>query len=206
MVRCARPVRVEVAAVSGFFHFDGLEVDLYTLLSIVNAEAINDEMLSDPDVKRCLPVPVWRETMIERLLISCAVRLRMVEERFHAADQVVAYPYRPEEVCRFVVGSPSVSDGAKSGLRLAADKIVHAREVSYYADARFDVFRIAGMHNGKPWQVEVDTRKYLIAGLCLVLQYEENWNVSTRSTVSANSSEIAPHLPRWINSNADGSA
>lgn len=165
---------------SGFIHFDGLDDDLYVLLSILNAEMLNDEMLSDPQVQECLPVPVWRETMIERLLISCAVRLRMVEERFHAADQGVAYPYPADEVCRFVVGSPSKSDRSKSGLRLAADKIVHAKELSYHTDRRFDVITIAGRVNGKPWRVEVDTRKYLIASICLTAQYENDWRVSSR--------------------------
>lgn len=165
---------------SGFFHFNGLEDDLYTLLSITNAQTVNQQMLADPKVELCLPHAIFAEPIIEDLLISSAVRVRMVEERFQAKKQSFSYPFAPGDVCRFTIGSPYSGDSAKSGLRLASDKIVHARKVSFYDDGRYDVVQIDGQKSKKVWQVEVDVRKFSIAGLCLVAQYEDNWNVSSR--------------------------
>lgn len=165
---------------SGFLHFNTLEEDLYKLLSIINADRINQQMLSDSKVEPCLPHGVFPEPIVEDLLISAAVRIRMIEDRFHVREQEFKYPYVSHEVCRFTAGSPRSGDIAKSGLRLASDKIVHAKRVSFYDDRRYDVVHIDGETGKRIWQVEVNVLKFSIAGICLAAQYEENWKVSSR--------------------------
>ncbi|MEA2512221.1 MAG: hypothetical protein QOJ59_1708 [Thermomicrobiales bacterium] len=166
---------------SGFIRFRNLGEDLYTLLSVLNAEKLNLALLQDPDVYDCLDYNLWvvGEAMVEQLIINCAVRLRMVEDRFRLKNVPIKYPYKQQEVCRFVVGTATGGDTQKSGLRLAGDKIVHANKVSYYDDDRYDVIYIEGDRAQQTWRVEIDVIKFAIAGMCLTTQYENNWDVST---------------------------
>lgn len=165
---------------SGFVFFNRLEDDLVSLMSIVNAENRNLAFLNDPRVDAIMPHQVLiLSHMVEEMLISSAVRLRMIEDRFTALGESFAYPYPPDEVCRFTYGNATSGDRYKSGLRLAADKIVHASRVSFIEDQGYDLVTISGMKSGHEWEVQVDTVKFAIAGLCLHAQYENDMRISS---------------------------
>ena len=169
---------------SGFSHFHEIERDLVILLSVVNAHDQTIKQLRQIAATPGVPDGVMGhayviESTVENLLISAAVRLRMIEDRFGQELSSVVYPYADDEICRFIVGTPTTGDQRKTGLRRACDKIIHADSVSFYDDLGFYEVSIGGMARGSEWEVVIDTRRFALSGLALTEQYDDNWEVSS---------------------------
>lgn len=165
---------------SGFLHFADLEKDLWTLLSVVGASEKNHDLISSEPVKDHLPHGLWptEEGIVEEIVISTAVRMRMVEDKFVSKDIEASYPYPPSEMFQLESGSLTKADNKKSGLRVICDKLIHAEEIDY---KDYESVVISGTNNKEGWSLEFSLTRYALSGLSLASQYEDTWEVSSRA-------------------------
>lgn len=165
------------------FLFDNekIEKDLIILLSVFHANA-NNYFKLEPLYKaeKIEAYYVMEERLIQQTLISTAIILRMIDDRFKVQSKEVKLHY-PN------VGHELINQKAKNlSFRQACNKIVHAN--SFYLNTikskieHNEVLNRFVTLKGKKdlWTVNIDIEKYVVNGLCLTKFYDDDWEISTR--------------------------
>lgn len=165
------------------FDSDQVEEDLFKLMSIFHASSKNQSVLEPlVDVGKILGYLGHEEGIIQKTLISTAITLRMIDDRFN-------YNSQKQNLHHSSVGCLQIKKQTlQLSFREACNKIVHATE--FYLNTRktkvtnteyLDGFVTAkGIQGKESWTAEIEIEKYVIDGLCLIKLYDENWEVSSR--------------------------
>ena len=165
------------------FDINKVEEELITLLSIFHASSNNQSTLQ-PLFKsgKILGHFVTEENIIQRTLMSTAITLRMIDDRFI---------YNSKKVRLHHVNVGQLVTQQKTlplTFREACNKIVHSNELllnvrqdeTDKTDFLDTIITVKGNKREEVWNAAIEIDKYVINGLCLTKYYDEDWEISAR--------------------------
>lgn len=165
------------------FDNDKVEEELIMLLSVFHASSSNQSKLQ-PLFKagKILGHFVTEENIIQKTLISTAITLRMIDDRFINNLKKVELHYL--NIGQLITEQNTLP----LTFREACNKIVHSNEFllntqqSEVSETDFlDGFITVKGNKGKEsWIAKIEIDKYVINGLCLTKFYDEDWEISSR--------------------------
>lgn len=153
-----------------------IEREIICLLSIVNASGKNHELLSKHLPEVGIFYTEW--TLIQELLISTAVKLRIIDDLFKNAGKSVTKSTD-------IVGTlaKACNDNPQDlSLREACNKIIHAKEflpqskvariIDDFEDREYlPSIKLTGKKGGKTWSATIDLEKYCTYALSVLDDY-----------------------------------
>lgn len=161
-----------------------IEEDLIILLSVFHANSNNQSKL-EPLFKagKIFGYFVTELNLIEQKLISSAINLRMIDDRFNVKLKKVKLHYSS-------VGHISTSQkNATLSFREACNKIVHANSVHLNTkkhkvdqpEILEEFITVKGIKGNDLWTATIDIERFVVNGLCLIKFYDDDWDVSSRN-------------------------
>src|ERR1700754_4925409 len=153
-----------------------LERELIILLSIFHASSKNQSLL-DPQFKagNITGHSVVEEYIIQKNLISTAIILRMIDDRFRVNSKNADLHFPS-------VGKLTIGGEVKVlSLRQACNKIVHSNELKLKVDLNESdnsqflapLVIMKGTERNSSWSAELEIPKYVVNGLEVVKNYDE---------------------------------
>ncbi len=165
--------------------FDEIEVskELVILLAIFNSSNANHKLLDPLATDNLLPIYYTEWNIIQEKLISTAIKLRMIDDQFKKLSKEPVFLNNKTGVLKTKNKTIDLT------LREACNKIIHAVKFSPKNYTRNGLesrkhflpkVNLEGDYHKKGWKATLDIKKYVSEGLCLVKQYDEDWEISTR--------------------------
>lgn len=153
-----------------------IEREIVCLLSIINASSRNHELLSKYLPGAGIFYTEW--TLIQELLISTAVKLRLIDDLFKDAGKNMLKP--TDNVGTLTKACNEDPQGLS--LREAYNKIIHAKEflpqskvariVDEFEDREYlPSIKLTGEKDGKTWSATIDLEKYCAYALSVLEEY-----------------------------------
>jgi len=157
------------------FDIENVERRLIETLNIINSSKINNILLTNHINQKLIFNPIFEEKkIIEENIIITAINIRMILDRFCKANRKLVFPYNT--VGEFVESSKhEVLD-----LKEACNKIIHCLQYEILSEDNvlLSEIKIYGEKGNKQWHVKLDGIKYIINGLFLLKEYDEDWALS----------------------------
>lgn len=153
-----------------------IERDIVCLLSIINASRRNHELLSKYLSGAGIFYTEW--TLIQELLISTAVKLRLIDDLFKDAGKSTS-----KSTSGVGTLTKSCNENPQSlSLREACNKIIHAKEflpqskvarvIEDFEDREYlPSIKFTGEKDGKTWSATIDLEKYCAYALSVLDDY-----------------------------------
>jgi len=160
------------------------ENDLYKkviiLLSIINASKENHYLLNSYEQNREITTIFYYEwAIIQDSLINLAIQFRLIDDLFSREKKTYKLPY------------PSVGYMATNETRVdlsfreSCNKIVHAEKFEPVFDGEHlnysNQIILEGKKGNTSWKVNINIQEFCISALALIQQYEDDWDISSRT-------------------------
>jgi hypothetical protein len=163
------------------FDTDTVESDLFILLAVFHSSLNNHQKLEPLfKAKKILGYSIIEEQLIQKTLISTAILLRMIDDRFKTNNKSSQPHYL--SVGQLIANKKTI----QLSFREACNKIVHANDFTLnkiksnktkYLD---NYIIVKGSKGRERWTAKIEIEKYVVDGLCLTKFYDEDWDISSR--------------------------
>lgn len=153
-----------------------IERDIVCLLSIINASGRNHELLSKYPPWINIFYTEW--TLIQELLISTAIKLRLIDDLFKDTSENNSNP--TDDVGALVKNYSAKPQNLS--FREACNKIIHAKEflpiskvatiIDEFEDREYlPSIKLTGEKDGAVWSATIDLEKYCVYALVVLDNY-----------------------------------